>query len=68
LLIFAYLNVPFIIAEDYRLTDSKISSRSESASDDDDINANEKQLDLSSEDQDIEKDNVNFIDLSYYKR
>lgn len=59
---------PFIIAEDYRLTDGKTSSRSESASDDDDINANEKQLDLSSEDQDIEKDNVNFIDLSYYKR
>ncbi|XP_070165784.1 SIN3-HDAC complex-associated factor isoform X1 [Polyergus mexicanus] len=56
------------LTEDYRLTDSKTSSRSESASDDDDINANEKQLGLTSEDQDIEKDNVNFIDLSYYKR
>lgn len=54
-------------AEDYRLTDSKTSSRSESASDDDDINASEK-LDLTSEDQDIKEDDFYFIDLSYYKR
>ncbi|KMQ87968.1 protein fam60a [Lasius niger] len=56
------------LTEDYTLTDSKTSSRSESASDDDDINAGEKQLDLSSEDQVIKEDDFNFIDLSYYKR
>lgn len=61
-------NIWFVLTEDYTLTDSKTSSRSESASDDDDINAGEKQLDLSSEDQVIKEDDFNFIDLSYYKR
>lgn len=55
------------LTEDYRLTDSKISSRSESASDDDDINGSEK-LDLASENQDVKEDDFYFIDLSYYKR
>ncbi|XP_024881477.1 SIN3-HDAC complex-associated factor-like [Temnothorax curvispinosus] len=54
--------------EDYRLADSKASSRSDSISDDDDdIGANEKQLDLV-QDQDVNKDDINFLDLSYYKR
>ncbi|XP_067209562.1 SIN3-HDAC complex-associated factor isoform X2 [Linepithema humile] len=56
------------LTEDYRLTDSKASSRSESASDDEDVGTNEKQLDLASEDQDMTEDDSNFIDLSYYKR
>lgn len=54
--------------EDDRLADSKASSRSESISDDDDdIGSNDKQLDLV-QDQDINDDDCNFLDLSYYKR
>lgn len=56
------------IIEDYKLADSKVSNRSESISDDDDdIGANEKQLDLV-QDQDVNEDDIHFLDLSYYKR
>jgi len=50
------------------LADSKASSRSESISDDDDdIGSNDKQLELV-QDQDVNEDDTNFLDLSYYKR
>lgn len=65
-----YINVFYFfnITEDYRLTDSKALSRSESISDDDDdIGTNEKQLDLV-QDEVQDEDDINFLDLSYYKR
>ncbi|XP_011878552.1 PREDICTED: protein FAM60A [Vollenhovia emeryi] len=53
------------LIEDYGLADGKALSRSESISDyDDDIGANEKQMDVVQEDE----DDINFLDLSYYKR
>ncbi|XP_011637551.1 SIN3-HDAC complex-associated factor [Pogonomyrmex barbatus] len=62
------------LIEDYRLTNSKPSSRSESISDDDnDVGSNEKQIDLVQDqnhdhDQDMNDDNIDFLDLKYYKR
>lgn len=59
----------FVIAEDYRLTDCKTSTRSDSTSDDEDVGTNDKRSELASnENQGAKEDDFSFIDLSYYKR
>lgn len=64
-----YYLLLLLFAEDYRLTDCKTSSRSDSGSDDDDdVGTSDKQSDLTSENQDMKGNEFNFIDLSYYKR
>lgn len=57
------------LTEDYRLTDCKTSTRSDSTSDDEDVGTNDKRSELASnENQGAKEDDFSFIDLSYYKR